>query len=641
MVLGVTLYMILVSLFGHVQASVSETQRLRAYVMLGLLAGVIAHFVEINFGIAIAATRTYFWAYAGLLLLVGAILPLHGELFKDSADNLTPQDGSAETGEVKSQTKAASSFSQKKNSSPQSRRKQSSRSRSARRGTEGAGAAPLLAASWIRSALIVACIVGLLLTTLGYEFISNASHEPSAIGLVWASLTSRARPGGRNGVLPLLVTTWLIGVVLLSSESVRLSAQNIRSVNSEWLKIIGLGAAISLIVAYLFWLWNASGLVALSRETAQTVADILGQVQRSEGILTTYTIQVFLILFAAAAFLPVDWPAMQMRQPVFSPLLATGLLGAAFAFSAYANLRVIQADIAFKTGDLFARPESWPAAIAIYNHANDLAPNEDYYYLFLGRAYLEYAKTLSDPTERDRLIEQAARDLRKAQEINPLNTDHTANLARLHSLWATYTDDPELRDERARLSEGLFEKAVMLSPNSARLWDEWAVLYLNLLDQPENARQKLEQALLIDPFYDWTYALLGDYYSQFIAEQPSISAEEKTAALQKAAENYTQALEIGKDSAGASLLYNYAIALGGIYSRLGQMDQAVLSYERALAILPESSDRWRVQITLAQILANLGDLPRALEYAQAALVGAPEDQKPAISALISQWGGQP
>ncbi len=109
-------------------------------------------------------------------------------------------------------------------------------------------------------------------------------------------------------------------------------------------------------------------------------------------------------------------------------------------------------------------PNSWPAAIAIYNRANDLAPNEDYYYLFLGRAYLEYAKTLQDTPERERLIEQAAEDLRKAQQINPLNTDHTANLARLYSLWATFTHDQAVIQQRASISDDYFRQGVDAQP---------------------------------------------------------------------------------------------------------------------------------------------------------------------------------
>ena len=42
-----------------------------------LLAALVAHFIEINFGIAIVATRMLFWIYVGLLIVVGYILPLH------------------------------------------------------------------------------------------------------------------------------------------------------------------------------------------------------------------------------------------------------------------------------------------------------------------------------------------------------------------------------------------------------------------------------------------------------------------------------------------------------------------------------------------------------------------------------------
>ena len=51
----------------------------------------------------------------------------------------------------------------------------------------------------------------------------------------------------------------------------------------------------------------------------------------------------------------------------------------------YTNIRVIQADIVFKIAEPFTRSGQWSAAIAIYNRANELAPNEDYYYLFLGQ----------------------------------------------------------------------------------------------------------------------------------------------------------------------------------------------------------------------------------------------------------------
>ncbi len=80
MVLGAVTYMILISLFGKIESRPSETDRIRSYIIIGLLAAITAHFVEINFGIAIAATRVYFWVFAGLLLLMGYILPLYSEV---------------------------------------------------------------------------------------------------------------------------------------------------------------------------------------------------------------------------------------------------------------------------------------------------------------------------------------------------------------------------------------------------------------------------------------------------------------------------------------------------------------------------------------------------------------------------------
>ncbi len=285
---------------------------------------------------------------------------------------------------------------------------------------------------------------------------------------------------------------------------------------------------------------------------------------------------------------------------------------------------------------MFAKPNTWPVAIAIYNRANELAPNEDYYYLFLGRAYLEYAKTISDPVESDAIITKAAQDLRKAQAINPLNTDHTANLARLYSLWASSSQDDQIRLERAQISEGYFARAVILSPNNARLWDEWAMLYLNILDAPDKAFDRLQQALKVDAKYDWTHALLGDYYSRFIAAQNTTSEQQKSALI-SAAESYQKALEYaGSDSTGSS--YSYALALGAIQTQLGQVQQAFDAYNLAKNLAPDA-EVWRVDEALARFYAQLGDRDNALLYANQALAEAPPEVQERIRSLIAQISG--
>lgn len=634
MILGVLVYLGWTSLFGRFEAPRTPDERMRAYVLLALLAAIVAHWVEINFGIAIVATRTYFWVYTGLLLLVGYVMPLHDEYRLTTA---APSGEAPETPAGSPRRSGRSSKSRRDRkartgSGGRRRREDRSSARSSRRNISG----------WLSEALIVGLIVSVLLVTLGYEFISNASRETSAGKLLWVSFTYLSKAERASyGVLALIVTSWLVGVIVLASESLGDLGDLSESYTVTWGKMLALALGVSALLALVYWMWHAEGLAALARSPAKDLETILGQVRHSESLLTTYYIYLFALIFGMGAVLPSAWPVSGTRSQAVSVLASLGALVVVFVLAAYTNLRVIQADIAFKTADLFSQGDTWPVSIAIYNHANELAPSEDYYYLFLGRAYLEYAKTLQSAVERETLISRAEQDLRKAQDINPLNTDHTANLARLYSLWSTYTQESLQRELRAQTSDDYFSGALTLSPNNARLWDEWAVLYLNILKLPEEAYERLMRALELDPFYDWTYGLLGDYLVRYVINDPEIQPEEKQAALTQAAEYYTQALEHSTSDTRSQLLYSYAITLGGLHAQLGDLDQAIEAYQRAIEIDPTSGDRWRVELVLARLYAQKGDQAGALAYAHSALDLAPDDQKEAIQATILQLGGQP
>jgi tetratricopeptide (TPR) repeat protein len=652
MIVGVMVYLILVSLFGRLEAPTGVGGKLRAYLLLGLLGAVVAHFMEINFGIAIAVTRTYFWSFSALILLVGYVLPLHEEFKLDLDRERTSEAKDPLSQSTIKPDQKSRKREQRDERSTSKKRRQSTAGRQSGTGRNqarsGKGFLSKGWPEWLQEALIVAFIVGILLTILGFDLITNASRKSSAMDLIGASLTTLPNAGMRAspGIFMLFLTAWLIGVLLLVSESVGYlpeifsPMENVAGKNSTWLKMIGLALVVSLILASVFWLWHASALVDLTRTPATTMQLVLDQVKSSEGLLTNFYVFLFTVMFTAAFILPVGWPRFSTRMSIASVAVSLGVFVVVFILASYTNLRVIQADIAFKTGDLFANPENWPVAINIYNHANKLAPNEDYYYLFLGRAYLEYAKSLQDPEERERLIAQAADDLKKAQEINPLNTDHTANLARLYSLWSTYTTDPTLHDQRALASDEYFSKAVILSPKNARLWDEWAVHKQNILGTPDEGYEKLQHALEIDPLYDWTYGLLGDYYARHVGEASESGSAERQEALVRASDYYSKALSLS-DSSTTQLRYSYAVGKAGIQAQLGNYDQAITSYQKALDVWPDNPEVWKVDLVLARIYAQIGDTTRALEYAQNALVTAPEDQHEGIQNLITQFGGQP
>jgi len=627
MIMGVLSYLILISIFSKRKTIERKDQKLRAYFLLGLLAALMAHFVEINFGIAIVATRTYFWVYAALLVLIGWVFPYHGIFF-----------GSNDQAEVDSDPSKIDEHIANNQSAARQKRKIKSR----RRKNTSNGFTRLFHNDrpfWLHEAIIIGLIIAVLLMTLGFDFITNPSRSHSATEILWNSFTRLGNSSDQSssGILTLLLTSWIFGVLLLASESSQLRIASFHDQVREWIKIILVALAISLILAFAFWIWHAESLAALSRVAPQSLREVLLQVRQSEGLLTSYYIGLFVLIFFLAFAIPRSWSQQGARYQVFGSLIAVVSIIGAFGIASTTNLRVIQADIAFKTADIFSNSKTWPVAIEIYNHANDLAPAEDYYYLFLGRAYLEQAKLLDDLEEREKLIAQAANDLKSAQNLNPLNTDHTANLARLHSLWSSYTVDPALKNERALASSEYFSQAVNLSPNNARLWDEWAVLLMNILNQPEEGYKKLQNALEIDPYYDWTYGLMGDYFSRYASV---ISDDEKEAAFIEAKINYQKAIKLA-GSSNDSMKYGYAVALGGVESDLGNVQEAIDAYELALSTYPNTPDRYKIELALVRLYLMNGDENKAIEKAWLAIDYAPEDQKQAVQDYLMQLGIQP
>jgi tetratricopeptide (TPR) repeat protein/O-antigen ligase len=607
MMLGVLVYLALVALSGRYERPQSVGGQLKAITIAALLAAVMAHFAEINFGIAIAATRLYFWVFAALLILVGYVLPLHGSFDNEQVE-------SAESGKEKSPK-----------TNQQVKRRRGGRGKSSSRDIQ--------VPAWVRIALVGAGITAVLLVTLGYDFITNRGGGNNAFQAVWTSLVQlpTVNQAVSYGVLAMVLTSWLVAGFVLASESARFDQ------TATWMKILFTILGASVAIALIYWLWHAAGLIDLASRPANDINGVLEQVNFIEGFLTKYYVYIFVLIFALAFFLPAEWPIRVRGSTYWGVVAAPVLLILALFVGNATNLQVIQADIAFKSGDSFAQGETWPAAIAVYNRAIDLAPSEDFYYLFLGRAYLEHGRTLEDPDEREQLIAQAKDDLLKAQKINPLNTDHTANLARLYSLWSSFSSDPGTAGTLGETSSDYFSRAVVLSPQNARIWDEWAVLYLNVFQQLDEVFTRLTHSLEIDPLYDWTYALLGDYYVRVAQEDED--PDRQLVALQQAAENYAKAVEL-VPSKDVRTQYNYLLVLANTYIQLNQLQLTIEAYERALELGVNPEDQWRIHETIARIYAQTGNVEQALFWMTQALMSAPDSERERLQVMITQLESQ-
>ncbi len=341
---------------------------------------------------------------------------------------------------------------------------------------------------------------------------------------------------------------------------------------------------------------------------------------------------MFLIIFGLAAYLPNQWPQRATRPSSFGVILAPIMLVLVIGLSYFTNLRVIHADIAFKLAEPFASSNQWLVANTLYQRAKNLAPDEDYYDLFLGRGYLEQAKTITSESEKRAIFDQAEADLLKAQETNPLNPDHTANLARLYSWWAGQTQDPAERQNRGMVSDEYYSRALVISPNNARLWSEWAVLHLEILGQTERAFTLLNRALEVDSEYDWPHALMANYYLRIAQETDDPTAKKE--AYLKSIEHYRRAIEISKN-------LNYFYALASVYQTMEDIDNLINVLEEALEYAKTSNDIWKIEENLARYSFQLGRKTYSLQHAQNALAAAPDSEKERLNQLIQQIESAP
>ncbi len=249
-------------------------------------------------------------------------------------------------------------------------------------------------------------------------------------------------------------------------------------------------------------------------------------------------------------------------------------------------------------------------AIAIYETAVDRTPAEDFYYLFLGRAYLERAAITEDASTQTDLLQRAESLLLQAQQLNPLNTDHTANLARLNTRWYAAVNDESERLERLNLADQYYQLALTLSPQNSIIRNEHARLVLDVMGDCDRALAIFDQAAAIDPFYTQTHLARADAYILCAGGRPEAERDEF---YRTAASSLDMALGLDPRNVRAW------IQLAEIHQQLGEFELAFTAAENARlqnepAIIPMAE----IDFLAAQIAAGMGNLTEARSLAERA-----------------------
>ncbi len=599
LVLGIILYVTIAAIWNE-RLGLSMTLGRRELIILTVLATTLAHFIEIHFGIAIAATRTYFWLWSAVLVAVGMNW-LKLEEAVSAAETITPPAPAESSSRNRSKRRRSSKRRQAPPPPPPVRKRQ----------TNG---------SW-DDVLVYAGLLGLMLFTLVYDFVINPNRpefrDTSAAPLLWHALTSRIEGSVRVlslGVLWMLMFTWLLGLALTLFSIVR---NDERKLTGRWLGLAAvIYSAVSGGIFLVFGLIHAGSIARDARIQSAPAGMTLEQISDlGASHIGLYYVLIFLLMGLLGLLIwrtrpgqgrwlgPGNW---------LGPLAGVGLAVLAVLFISAVNVSLVRADIVYKQGQAYDSARRYTESVFLYEKAIDEQPNEDYYYLFLGRSQLEQARQASGE-ERLTFLAKAKESLLKAQALNPLNTDHTANLGRLYLTWAQMVSKEE-RPAIIQRSLDYYQVATSLSPNAAHLHNEYGTAY-QVAGDDDKALAQFELSLSLDQEYADTYRRLGDLYRSQGQDDKAIEALE-------------QALVIAPGDVQSHS------TLGYLYAQVGDPQKAI---EHNLAVLDRRPNDLASNRNLAILYQQVDDLPSALIYAQKALeLTEKEEDKPPLEALIRQ-----
>jgi tetratricopeptide (TPR) repeat protein len=676
---GLLLY-IMAAAFLHPNYRPDRADLPRQLLLIALFTAIIAHFVEIHFGIAIAATRTYFWIYTALFTVLGLRWAQPQPL--------------AVAVEVEAQPEPEVVQPKGKKG------KQSSRPPVRRRGE------PL---PWTPLTVVSDALIFL---TSVFLFTTNARGAESALGALWGAFTTRVEGGqtiSSPAILILLLFTWLVMLVLgLSAEA--LSRREMPPLR-WWLQAIALHGVVVWGVWLIYGALQGARVAPLQIPPGLSAGETLNlqleHVARHFTIFTTMLIGWILVAGTVYAWKALSDRTLSVaRRPILSAVAGVAAGVALFMIVSFVNVGLVRADVIYKQGQQFDSQRNWVSSIELYKRALAARESEDHYMLFLGRALLENAKaveaqsagdfppdaTMDDVMAltpelvatmgRQELLRAAEVVLLNAQRVNPLNTDHTANLARLYRTWSDLTDDPAQRQEMLDRSMEQYEIAVALSPQAAHLWNEKGNAHL-ARNEPELAEAAYRMSLSLDPYFEQSYLLLADLLegqqryeegeailrdgialigerrgeratvqllsflgvnlsragnlpaaidameAMLAAEPNNITALRNIAVLQRDAGDL--------EAAAAAVDQAIDLLAGDQSGQLADMQAVGLEiYQLQAAAAP---DDYAPLYKLARILQQQGDGAGALLYAQQAAALAPAEAQGEVNQLLAELGG--
>ncbi len=595
--------------------------------LIGLLGALIGHFIEVHFVFSIAATYTYFWTYAGLMVALARM----SELTQPAAETASAADLAPETPDD-TMTEPSPPEPLGETRRQRRRARQAAMSKKAAVVMPVGGATPIIRGesqqTWVGSQSLVMAIILIILT---FDFITPQfkfdTANQDSMSLLW-----------------MLVITWLAGLgIALSDLAVR---------RDDWHGRIQWGWAVALYtipsVFYTLFYMTAHQLQFSQRITVASLADVIRASDViSNGLLLFY---FFVLLLMTLFALTLSW-GQTRRLPFWRSdnwWLYPPLVLAMVALIWFKNVDVVRADIYLKEGERYRNSSQWNEAIALHEKGRSLDDDEDFYYLMLALDYQLMAQdSRVDQAQRNNAWQEGERIALEARRINPYNPDNTGNMGRYY-----FTLGQVFSPDRFQDALKYFEKAASLAPSNVIYHNLWAQTYY-ILGQYQNAVDRLQTSISVDPKYPPTWILLGDTYAAMQQVDEAFKAHSQAIkysndffdqfvnqrfnfyASANKLDSLIEAIELAAADRPTDPTLQWA--LGHAYNLKGQPEAAIPYFQQAI-LKGDTSDRTLRELANIYLAANQFDQAVTL-YQQILQINANDvEANSALAFIYAQQG---
>ncbi|RME70066.1 MAG: tetratricopeptide repeat protein, partial [Chloroflexi bacterium] len=543
--------------------------------VVGVLGAIIGHFIEVHFVFSIAATYTYFWLYAGLL--VGLARLSRSEAAEQAATAESLPASETNTGEA---AEPAASTPEPRGRKPRARRRGRGQAASPRQTLLPGG--PESLDVWVGSQGLAMAVI---LIILNFDFVTPRFQfswgDKDSMSLLW-----------------MFVITWLVGLgIAVSDVAVR---RDTWKETIHWGRLLLVYGITSLGYTFFYSVAHriqfSQQITLLRPEDAIRGADVF-----SNGLVLFY---IFLFLLMALFALLLAWTRVRglafWRADVFNLVLYPVLILAAGGFIWFKNINVVRADLYLKEGDRYRNSQQWTEATLLHRKAISLDSDEDFYYLMLALDYQLMAQdSRLDEAQRRQAWIQGEQTALEARRINPFNPDNTGNMGRYYFTVAQVFDPSRFKDALA-----YFEKATILAPTNVVYHNLWAQTYYMMQDY-QSAIERLKVSIEIDPRYAPTWLLLGDTYAAIADVDQALKAHAQAISL------------VGGGADGfAAFTDQFLDQRLNFYLSAGRLEDIVAAFQR---IAPTRPNDGRVPWVIGHIYNLAGQREKAIIYFEQAL----------------------